>query len=91
MLDANERSQRARVAAHSKWAVTDPVAGTEAARAAALERFASEADPLGRLDPAERARRGKHLQRAHMARIALASAKARREKRERRNGNGATP
>ncbi len=72
-----QRSLAARIAAHSKWANTDPVAGTAAARKAAFERFEREVDPDGTLAPAERARRAEHARKAYFSRLALASAKAR--------------
>lgn len=74
-----ERSLRARIAAHARWAVDDPVAGTAAARQAFLDRFEREADPDGTLTPDERARRAAHLRRAYFSRLALKSAKARRK------------
>lgn len=73
-----ERSLRASIASHSKWAHTDPTEGTKAARAAFLDRFDREADPDGTLDPAERARRAAHLRSAHFKRLAMKSAQARR-------------
>lgn len=73
-----QRALAARIAAHSKWANTDPVAGTAAARAAFLDRFEREVDPLKLLDPAERHRRAEHARKAYFTRLALASAKARR-------------
>lgn len=72
------RAQRARIAAHTKWANTDPVEGTKAARAAFLSKFEQQADPDGVLDPVELARRVKHLKKAHFARLAYLSAQARR-------------
>lgn len=80
MLDPSERSLKARIAAHEKWARQDPVAGTAKARTAFLGRFEREVDPDGLLSPAERARRAEHALKAHMTRLALASAKARRAK-----------
>jgi hypothetical protein len=75
-----ERSLAASIAAHSKWAKSDPVEGTAAARQAFLvDRFERQADPLGQLDPAERARRAEHLRKAHFKRLALASARSRRK------------
>jgi hypothetical protein len=50
-------------------------------RAAFLTRFEREVDPDGTLDPQERARRAEHARSAHFARLALASAKAKRQKR----------
>ncbi len=74
-----QRALAARIAAHSKWAVTDPTEGTAAARAAFLDRFEREVDPDGVLPAGERARRAEHLRKAHFQRLALASAKARRK------------
>lgn len=78
MLSPTERTLRAKLAAHSKWANTDPVEGTAAARAAFLDRFEQQVDPAI-TDPAERARRAEHLRKAYMAKLALASAKARKK------------
>jgi hypothetical protein len=75
-----DRALRARLAAHSKWANHDPIDGTAAARAAFLDRFDRDADPEGTLPPAERARRAAHLRKAYFTRLALASARARRNK-----------
>lgn len=66
----------------------DPSAHTAPARKAFVEKFEKEADPDGVLDPVERARRGDLLRRAHYAKLALASAKTRRAKRNRRNEQG---
>jgi hypothetical protein len=74
-----QRALAARIAAHSKWAITDPVEGTAAARAAFLDRFEQQVDPDGSLSPAERARRAEHARKAYFTRLALASAKARRK------------
>jgi hypothetical protein len=75
-----QRALAARIAAHAKWAQTDSVAGTAAARQAALDRFERVVDPDGTLPPEERARRAAHARKAHFSRMALASAKARRKK-----------
>lgn len=74
-----QRALAARIAAHSKWARTDPTEGTAAARRAFLDRFEREVDPDGVLSPAERARRAEHAKKAHFTRMALKSAKARRK------------
>jgi len=72
------RSLRARLAAHTKWANTsDPSAATADARKAFLNHFERQVDPDGVLPPEERGRRAEHARRAHMARMALASSKAR--------------
>jgi hypothetical protein len=51
------------------------------ARAAFLAAFERQADPKGELPADERARRAQQLRSAHFARLALASAKARRARR----------
>ena len=80
-LSPSERSLRARLAAHTSWARTpDPSARTAPARSGFLERFEREVDPDGVLPEAERIRRAEHARRAHMQRMALRSAKARRLK-----------
>ena len=79
-LTPAERSMRARLAAHVSWAKTpDPAARTRAGRDAFLARFEREVDPDGTLDPEERSRRADHARSAYFARLALASAKARRK------------
>ncbi len=83
-LTPEQRSLRARLAAHSKWAHTaDPTAATAPARAAFLDRFEREVDPDDVLTPQERARLAKHARKAYFARLALKSAQARA-----RNGRG---
>jgi len=74
-----EITLQAKAAAHSKWATTDPVEGTAAARAAFLDRFELQVDPDGVLDPAERSRRAGHARKAYFASLALKSAQARRK------------
>lgn len=76
-----ERSLRARLAAHARWAKDDPVRGTAPARQAFLDRFEREVDPDQVLSPEERARRAEHARRAHMSRLALKSVQARREQK----------
>jgi hypothetical protein len=66
------------VAAHAKHATHDPQAAMAKARAVFLASFEQQADPQGVLPPAERQRRAAQLRRAYFARLALASAKARR-------------
>jgi hypothetical protein len=74
-----ERTLRARAAAHASWANTsDRRARTEAARKAADDRFERQVDPDGTLDPSERQRRSTSARRAHFARMAMLSARARR-------------
>jgi hypothetical protein len=80
-LTPAERSLRARIAAHTRWSREDPVAGTEAARAAspASDAFWEHAvDPAGELDELERQRRARSAKAAHFTRLAFRSARARR-------------
>jgi hypothetical protein len=77
-LSPTERTLRARAAAHAKHATHDPKAAMARARAAFLASFEQQADPDRVLPPLERQRRAEQLRRAHYARLALASAKARR-------------
>lgn len=79
MLSAEQRSLRARVAAYSRWSQEDPRSGTAPARKTFLSRFALAVDPEGVLPPEERARRAECALKAHMGRLALASARARRK------------
>lgn len=78
MLTARERKLRAQIAAHSLHARRRGDEVTEAARRGLLLRFERDADPTDSLPPAERQRRAWHLYQAHMARMRLARAKARR-------------
>jgi len=77
-LTAGERTLRARIAAHAKWSAADPVAGTAKARAAFLERFIDQVDPRRDLPESERLRRAESKRSEYFARLAFASAKARR-------------
>lgn len=73
-----ERSLRASIAAHTRWAHSDGTAGTAKARQTFLDRFDREVDPEGVLPPDERARRAANARSAHFKRMALRSAQARR-------------
>lgn len=81
-----ERSLIARIGGYTAAAqCADPVARTDAARAAAWQRFLDEVDPDGVLDPDERVRRALSARKAHLARATLASIQARcRQVEERR-------
>jgi hypothetical protein len=82
-LTDSERRMRSSIAGHTSWARTeDRTARTEPGRRALLDKFEREVDPDGTLLPAERAKRAENLRRAHFQRLALASAKARRRRRE---------
>jgi hypothetical protein len=74
-----ERSLRARLAAHALHGKRDRQETTAKARAAFLAKFERDADPEEALPPEERRRRAESLRRAHFARLALASVKARRK------------
>lgn len=84
---SNLFSLAGRVGAHVMHARYDPHQITAEARASFLDRFEREADPDGTLDPAERARRARHLRSAYFTRLALKSAQARRQ---RQNGGQAS-
>jgi hypothetical protein len=82
-----------RIGAHVLHATHDPKITTAPARCAFLGRFEREADPDGTLDPAERARRARHLRAVYFSRLALRSAQVRRERalrRQRQNGGHAS-
>jgi hypothetical protein len=66
------------IAAHARWAKHDPHEHAAKMQAALRARFEREADPDGTLAPAERQRRAEQLYKAHMAKLAFESAKARR-------------
>jgi hypothetical protein len=81
-LTPAERRLRAQLAAHESWAQTpDRTARTSNARAALEAKFERQVDPEGILPPDERARRAESARKAHYARLALASAKARRARK----------
>jgi hypothetical protein len=68
------------VGGHTSWARTDnPTARTAPARTASYARFLDEVDPHHELSDAEGKRRGEHLHKAHMSRLALRSVESRRK------------
>lgn len=74
------RSMTAKLAAHESWARTENrSARTAKARAALQAKFEHEVDPDGTLSLAERARRAEHARKAYYTRLALKSAKSRRD------------
>lgn len=81
-MTAEERRHRARLAALTRWASQDPKPAMHAARAAQRATLERQADPDGSLPEAERHRRADALERAHLSRMALRSAQARRAKAE---------
>jgi hypothetical protein len=87
-LSAEQRTLRAKIAAHTRWSRDDPVEGTAAAREVFLSRFAREvreANP--ELSDAEVERRAAQLRRAYFAKLALASSKARAARKASRRVN----
>ena len=77
-MSPEQRTLRARLAAHESWARTDDTsARTAPARKAFLDRFEKQVDPDGELSPAERARRARHARKAYFTRLAMKSARAR--------------
>lgn len=76
-LTPQQRSLRARMAAHAMHSKHDSRETSAAGRNAFLARFEHEVDPDGVLSPIERKRRAEHALKAHMAKLALKSARAR--------------
>ena len=84
MATPSERAMAASIGSLTRWAQEpDRKAAMKPARAAFENRFERQVDPNNELDPAERAKRAEMLFKAHMRRLALASAKARRAKSRR--------
>jgi hypothetical protein len=76
-----DRSQAAKIAAHTRWASEpDRSAATQAARDGLMRKFEDQVDPTRSLPAEERAMRAESARKAHYQRLALASAKARRAK-----------
>jgi hypothetical protein len=73
------RSLVSRMGAHSLHARYDSSQLTANARAKFLAKFIDEVDPDRVLPEPERLKRAEHALRAHMTRLALRSAKARRK------------
>jgi hypothetical protein len=81
-LTPAERTLRARLAAHLKWArCADPTAATAPARAAFDARFQREVDPDGVLPIGERRRRAEQARKAYFTRLAYTSARGRSNKK----------
>jgi len=77
--EARLRSQRARLAALTRWSQSDAVAGTLSARRAFDQRFLDTVDPDGVLSPDERHRRAERAKRAYFVGLAMKSAASRRQ------------
>lgn len=77
-----ERTLRARIAAHVRWAnEPDRQAATAKARQALADRWEKQVDPEGKLPPHIRAKLAENAKSAHYSRMALKSAQARRRKK----------
>jgi hypothetical protein len=82
-LTPAERSLRGKLASYESWANTkDRTARTARGRAAQLARFEKLVDPDGTMSPEARAKAAEAAKQAHYTRMALLSAKARRERRK---------
>jgi hypothetical protein len=78
------QSLRARIAADERWGrTTDRAAATAPARQGLRAKFEREADPNGLLSESERSRRADQLMQAHMMRMSLKAAEARRRRSRR--------
>jgi hypothetical protein len=78
LLTPEQRTLRAKIAAHARWSkVVDRTAETAPARKALHDRLAAEVDPDNLLDPVERAKRVDSAVKAHMLRLSLKSSRAR--------------
>ncbi|WP_460407456.1 hypothetical protein [Actinophytocola sediminis] len=81
-MTPEQRTLRARIAAHTQWAnESNRTARTAAARKAAADRFEKQVDPDGVLPPEVRRQRAESARKAHFCRMAAASAASRRRKR----------
>jgi hypothetical protein len=79
-LTAEQRTIRARLAAHTRWAGEDPAENAARGQAGLRARFDREVrEAAPGLTEAEYARRAESAYLAHMAGLALASSKARRK------------
>lgn len=85
-LTPEQRRLRAQIGGYASHVNHTGAERTAAARAAQHARFEHEVDPEGILEPAERARRAELARKAHMTRMALASSRARSQRKEPVNG-----
>jgi hypothetical protein len=77
-FDPEEMSRRGKIGAHTLHSQYDSRELTTAAREAFLRKFETQVDPDETLPAEERKRRATHARKAHFARLALASARARK-------------
>jgi hypothetical protein len=90
-LSPHEASLRGRIGAYAAHARHDTRELTRAAREAFLTRFLDQVDPNRVLPETERQRRADAARRAHMARLALSSARSRRAARKQSNASPDSP
>lgn len=77
-LTPEQRSQRARIAAHTRWSREDPSTNAQRGQAGLLAKFEREIrDANPDLSDAEVGRRAESARKAHMLRLAFRSAKVR--------------
>lgn len=81
-LSPEERTLRARIAAHALHSQRDSRDLTAKARQAFWDRFEKQVDPDGVLPPAERARRAEHARKAYFTALSFKAAQARRRRAE---------
>jgi hypothetical protein len=75
---------RGRLGAYTRWANAHAQARFAAGyrmRKGPQAKFEREVDPEGKLSPRERAKRAEYARKAHMQRMAVKSAKARRRRK----------
>lgn len=85
-FDPDDMARRGRIGGLTTSSRHDTKANTAPARKAFLSRFEREVDPDGSLPEAERQRRAEAAKKAHMLKLAHASAKARRKDASDRKG-----
>jgi hypothetical protein len=79
-MTAQQRSRRARIAAHASWAKTsDRAARTSQGTKAFLERFEHQVDPEKNLPAEIRQQMARHARTAYMLQLAQRSAQARKQ------------
>jgi len=79
-LTPAQRSERAKVAANTRWAhEPDRLAATKPGRDAAFQKLLDEVDPQGVLSEAERVKRAKNLAEAQLASARLRASRLRQQ------------
>ena len=88
-LTPEQRTLRAKIAANTRWSQEDPAANAARGQAGLLAKFENQVDPDHTLPEHERARRAEAAYKAHMARLAYASVKARQARAAARKAGAA--